>query len=511
MASRIIQAPAERVAYLRRLQLELDQRRIDQIRRGQGRAWHELARPKQLPPHHPRHHLPDSKGFRCGCEGNDNRYEVFLFCAGRGVGKTLAGANNISDLALEGCPVRPGGSCRDCPHTFLVSAPTRSDLKNTCFAAIVANLTDDEQANVNWSDLIITLRNGNMIRGISADTPERYRGPNLSGAWVDELGSFKYEDAWHQMQFALRIGQHPRIYVTTTPRPTKLIRSLFARDDGSVHVTTGSTRENEDNLSDSALAEMERLYAGTRLGRQELEGELLEDIEGALWTMADIDATRVRSEQMPDLVRVIVAIDPAVTSGEDADETGIVVAGEGDDGEGYVIADLTLRGTPDQCMRKAVGAYHRYQADCIVAETNNGGDYVQSLLRTVDPQIPYRKVTASRGKRVRAEPVSALYEQHRVHHVGSLPELEDQMVSWVPDSLEASPDRVDALVWALTELKGISVGHWISAYDVEYCTSCLEPFVRAGKTKCPHCQAPIPPGEGEQGLNGAAANGHALV
>jgi predicted phage terminase large subunit-like protein len=501
---RVVLAPADRLAYLRELITELDARAAAQIRAGTGRAWHDLARPKQLPPHHPRHHLPDANGYSCGCAGGDTDYEVFLFCAGRGVGKSLAGANNIVDMALEGCPVVPGGRCRDCPHTFLVSAPTHSDVKNTCFGAILANLANDEMVACNRSELIITLRNGNMIRGISADNPERYRGPNLSGAWVDELGSFRYEDAWHQMRFALRIGRRPRIYVTTTPRPTRLIRELFGRDDGSVHVTTGSTRENAANLSAVALAELERQYAGTRLGRQELEGELLEDIEGALWSRGDIDTTRVRMDEVPELARIVVAIDPAVTSGEDSDETGIIVAGEGRNQEGYVLADLTMRGTPDACMRKAVSAWYQYEADCVVAEVNNGGDYVRDLLRTVDPQVPYKSVRASRGKRTRAEPVSALYEQHRIHHIGAFPDLEDQMCQFVTGVDGGHDDRVDALVWAFFELKGIAAGSWTGAYGVVYCESCSQPFLPAGREKCPHCQAPLPADDDERGLGEAA-------
>src|SRR6185437_11340321 len=198
---------------------------------------------------------------------------------------------------------------------------------------------------------------------------------------------------------------------------------LVSRKDGTVHITRGSTWENSANLSPAAIAELKRRYGGTRLGRQELDGELLEDAPGALWRRADIDAARIRHDEVPDLIRVVVGVDPAVTSGEDSDETGIVVAGESDGGHGYVLADYSMRGTPDEVMKKAAWAYHFHQADRVVAEANNGGDYLGTVLQHVDPNVPYGVVRASRGKAIRAEPVSALAEQMRLHHVGCFPEL----------------------------------------------------------------------------------------
>lgn len=243
----------------------------------------------------------------------------------------------------------------------------------------------------------------------------------------DELCAWRYETTWHEgLVPALRKGEKPRIVVTTTPRPTKLIKDLLGRKDGSVHVTRGSTWENADNLSATALLELKRRYEGTRLGRQELEGEVLEDIEGALWQRSMIDADRVKPSDVPDLSRVVVAIDPAVTSNEDSDESGIVVVGYAGD-HGYVLGDYSVQGTPNEVINKAVHAYRVHDADVIVAEVNNGGDWIGSLLRTVDTNIPYDTVRASRGKAIRAEPVSSLYEQHRMHHVGSFPQLEDQM------------------------------------------------------------------------------------
>jgi phage terminase large subunit-like protein len=417
----------------------------------------------------------------------DDDWSVFLILTGRGWGKTQSGANWIIEQALR----HPGSD-------WAVVAPTFRDTKKTCFeglSGLLAMLQPGEMVAYNRSGLELTVAGGSRIFGYSADQPERLRGSNLSGSWCDEIGSWRYPATWYEgLVPALRIGAHPRVVVTTTPRMVPLVRDLAGRDDGSVHVTRGSTWENSENLSQTALDELRRRYDGTRLGRQELEGELLEDVEGALWTHMDIDATRTTLAKMPQLIRVVVAIDPAVTSGEDSDETGIVVAAEGSDGEGYVLADLTMRGTPDACMRTAVRAYAQYEADCIVAEVNNGGDYVRDLLRTVDRQVPYRAVRASRGKRVRAEPVSALYEQHRVHHVGVFPDLEDEMCTWTPDS-PVSPNRVDALVWAIVELRGLSAGGWMSSYGVIRCEACGEAFLIAGKDRCPHCRHPMPPAE----------------
>jgi phage terminase large subunit-like protein len=481
----IVQAPADRLAYLRQLLAEKERHDAQLISSPSRRKWRQLARPKQLPPDDPGHHLADVHGRRCGCAGPDERFHIWLNMAGRGTGKTWVGSNWIVEQALA----NPDSE-------WAVIAPTFRDAKKTCFegsTGLLAAVQPGELTDYNRSALAVTVTGGARIFGYSAEQPERLRGSNLWGAWADELGSWRYSATWYEaLTPALRKGAKPRVVVTTTPRPVALVRDLASRIDGSVHVTRGSTWENADNLSESALAELKRRYAGTRLGRQELEGELLEDVEGALWAMSDIEATRVTLEQVPELVRVVVAIDPAVTSGEDADETGIVVAGEGSDGEGYVLADLTFRGTPDACMRRAVNAYRQWEADCIVAEVNNGGDYVRDLLRTVDPQVPYRAVRASRGKRVRAEPVSALYEQHRVHHAGIFADLEDQMITWVPDLLE-SPDRVDALVWAMSELRGISAGSWLTAYDTSYCHACEEPFTLGVRSQCPHCKAPVRP------------------
>ncbi len=259
------------------------------------------------------------------------------------------------------------------------------------------------------------------------------------------------------MMFGMRLGPNPRGVVTTTPQPLRLLRELIAEDGKSVHVTRGSTYENLGNLSTSFRRTITK-YEGTRLGRQELHAEMLDDVEGALWTYALIEHNRVA--KAPELVRIVVAVDPAVTSSSESDETGIIVAGEGHDGHGYILEDLSGRYSPDGWAGIAVSAYHRHRADRIVGEVNNGGDLVETVIRGKDSNVSYKAVHASRNKQTRAEPVAALDEQSRIHHVGMFPELEDQMCNWVQGM--KSPDRVDARVWAISELvlEGSSVGFW---------------------------------------------------
>lgn len=264
----------------------------------------------------------------------------------------------------------------------------------------------------------------------------------------DELAAWRYPEAWDQLMFGLRLGDDPRVVATTTPRPTPLIRSLVTT--GTTHVTRGSTYDNRAHLAAGFLREIERRYANTRIGRQEIFGEILDDNPGALFHRSDIDKWRVR--EAPSLLRIVVAIDPAVSSDETSDETGMVIVGLGADLHAYVLDDLSGRYTPAAWARRAIAAFHSHRADRIVAEVNQGGALVEANLRTVDPRIPYKAVRASRGKAIRAEPVAALYEQGRVHHVGVLAALEDQLVSWDPTTAATSPDRLDALVWGITEL-----------------------------------------------------------
>lgn len=292
----------------------------------------------------------------------------------------------------------------------------------------------------------VTWPNGAMAVAFSADEPDRLRGPQHDAAWCDELCSWRYPEAWDMLSLGLRLGNDPRAVVTTTPKPIKILKTLLA--DPTTAVTRGSTYDNLANLARAFATEIIKRYEGTRLGRQELYADILEDVEGALWTRAMIEPLRV--SVLPPLIRVVVAIDPATTDSEESDETGIVIAGLGRDGHGYVIEDATIKASPDGWGRRAVDAYHRHQADRIIGEANNGGDMVEYVIRTVDADVSYRKVHASRGKQTRAEPIAALYEQGRVHHLGALGQLEDQMCTWVPGA--RSPDRMDAMVWALTEL-----------------------------------------------------------
>lgn len=300
--------------------------------------------------------------------------------------------------------------------------------------------------------------NGAIGTLYNAVEPDQLRGPQHDAAWLDEMAKWRYMDAtWDQVQFGLRLGDHPRQIITTTPRPLPLLKKLV--NDPSCYVTRGRTLDNADNLAQSAVDQMYERYKGTRLGRQELEGEILEDIPGALWNRTTIDESRLL-EAPYDLERILVAVDPAASSNEKSDENGIVVVGMSRDNDGYargyVLDDSSLRGTPEEWARKAVSLYRKYSADKIIAEKNNGGEMVESVIRSVDRSVPVKLVHASRGKHVRAEPISALYEQGRVHHCGRFDELEDQMCMFSIDNIRdantGSPDRVDALVWGLTEL-----------------------------------------------------------
>ena len=291
--------------------------------------------------------------------------------------------------------------------------------------------------------------NGAKATLYSGDEPDQLRGPQHDLAWADEPAKWKNAcAAWDNLELGLRLGNHPRVLATTTPRTIPLLKRLLG-DAGTV-VTRGSTYENADNLAPAFLERVKTRYEGTRMGRQELHAEMLEDVPGALWQLDNLEKYRVRAA--PPLSRIVIGIDPATTSGEDSNETGMIVAGKGKDGEAYVLEDLSCRLSPDGWARRAIAAFRRHKADRIVAETNNGGELVEGVLRTVMPNVPYRRVHASRGKAVRAEPISALYEQGRVHHVGFWGALEGQMCSFTPERLEGSPDRVDALVWCLTEL-----------------------------------------------------------
>lgn len=389
--------------------------------------WLETAREKQLEP-----------------QGDFN---VWLILAGRGWGKTRTGAEDIALYALR----NPNSICA-------VVAPTHGDLRRVCFggnSGLLSIIPDECYAKSRdfkgYSSSLseIRLHNGSKIVGYAAQEPERLRGPQFHRAWCDEIAAWRYPEAYDQLMFGLRLGDNPKCVITTTPKPTPLIKQLVERED--TFVTTGNTFENEKNLAPSALKMLRERYEGTALGRQELYAEILEDLEGALWSQKLIEESRLSEDTDRELSKIIVAIDPAVTANADSDETGIVVVGKDHNNEYYVLDDLSGKHSADKWGRIAINAYYEWEADRIVAEVNNGGDLVERLLRNIDPNVPYRSVHATRGKLVRAEPIAALYEQRRVHHMGIYPELESQMCTYTGDT-NISPDRMDALVWGLTEL-----------------------------------------------------------
>jgi predicted phage terminase large subunit-like protein len=371
-------------------------------------------------------------------------WRVWLLLAGRGFGKTRTGAELV----------RSRVGAWQARHVALV-APTAADARDVMVegeSGLLSIGMAEHRPVYEPSKRRLTWPNGAIATLYSADEPERLRGPQHDFAWCDELAAWRYPEAWDMLMFGLRLGRDPRVVVTTTPRPTKLIKALIA--DPTVVVTRGATAENRRNLAPTFLEQIVRRYEGTRLGRQELEAEILEDVPGALWSHGLIEAARVAS--LPALTRVVVAIDPAVGSDEHSDETGIIVAGKDAGGHGYVLADVSGRYAPTEWARTAIAAFAAHGADRVVAEVNNGGEMVEATLRVVDPGVPYTAVHAARGKVARAEPVAALYEQGRVHHLGAFARLEDQMCGFTHDFDRAasgySPDRVDALVWALSEL-----------------------------------------------------------
>jgi phage terminase large subunit-like protein len=294
----------------------------------------------------------------------------------------------------------------------------------------------------------ITWPNGAIATYYSSDKPEQLRGPQHDCGWADELASWRYVDAWDQLQFGMRLGSDPRIVVTSTPRPIKIIRDLLAL--ASTVVTRGSTFDNAGNLAKQFLDVIVARYQNTRLGRQELYAQLLEDVEGALWNHAMLEADRVKV--CPALKRIVISVDPSVSEDGTGDACGIIAAGRGVDNHGYCLEDGTLNASPDGWARRAVSMFHKWKADRIVAEANQGGALVKTTIRTVDPDVPISLVHASRGKFARAEPVSALAEQHRLHMVGMHAPLEDELCDWTPVSGDRSPNRLDAYVWGFTEL-----------------------------------------------------------
>lgn len=378
-------------------------------------------------------------------------WHAWLCLAGRGWGKTRTGGQYANDEAKR----LPGS------RGALVGA-TAADVRDVMIngeSGILAKSPPWFRPTYEPSKRLLTWPNGTIATTYSAEEPDRLRGPQHHWYWADELAAWQYPEAWDMLMFGMRLGLHPRGIVTTTPRPTPEIRALVKDSSTHLYEHALSTYDNEDNLPESFLHTIVAKYEGTRLGRQELYAEILDDTPGALWKRATIEAGRVKSH--PELKRVIVAIDPAVSTKDNSAETGIVVVGIGDcackkgkpEVHGFVIQDDSGNYTPLEWAKKAIGAYRELGAHRIIAEVNNGGDLVISNIESVDPTVHPFPVHATDGKRTRAEPVAGLYEQGRIHHVGVLSKLEDQMCTWAALTTgERSPDRVDALVWGVSYL-----------------------------------------------------------
>ena len=400
---------------------------VDMVhRRALKRHWPFWARPEQLAP-----------------EGD---WRVWLVMAGRGFGKTRAGAEWVRGIA------EVDGQAR-IALVGATMAETRAVMVEGASGLLAIAPPGKRPA---WEPSLHRLRwaSGAIATLHSAAEPEGLRGPQFSHAWCDEIAKWPFGiAAWDNLAMALRLGDRPRAMTTTTPRPIPLLRALIAQPD--VVVTSGRTIDNADFLPGDFLAAMDGLYAGTRLGRQELDGELIEEVEGALWPRALIERCRVR--EMPEAARVVIGVDPPAGAGAGSDACGIVVAALGCDGHGYVIEDASVQGlAPEGWAAAVVAAARRHGADRVIAEANNGGAMIESVLRAGEAGLPVRLVHASRGKAARAEPVSVLYERGQVRHVGAFPALEDEMAGFTLagryDGPGRSPDRADALVWALTAL-----------------------------------------------------------
>ena len=421
--------------------------------------WTAMARPGQLEP--------------------PGDWSVWLLMAGRGYGKTRAGAEWVRSQMCGPTPLAPGRA----RHMALVAetaADARDVMVRSTLGGILAVHPPEFRPSYIESRRILEWPNGAIAHTYSAEDPEQLRGPEHDAAWSDELGKWRYaDDTWDMLQFGLRLGNNPRQLVTTTPRPIPLIRELLKGEaSGDTVVTRGSTYDNRANLSEKFIRKMGERYEGTRLGRQELHAELLDDVVGALWTNAMLDRRSEHNpkgagmrpdEELPDMRRVVVGVDPSGSSGEAAperrkdteddreganDDIGIVAVGLGVDDYIYVLQDATCQEGPAGWAARVVQTFDRQDADMVVGEANFGGAMVEHTIRTARRNIPYRAVHASRGKVVRAEPVAALYEQGRVRHVGSLSRLEDQMKNMTRTGYvgSRSPDRLDALVWAISDL-----------------------------------------------------------
>jgi phage terminase large subunit-like protein len=390
--------------------------------RRQAESWHFNRRGPQMPP--------------------PGDWRVWLLMGGRGSGKTRAGAEWVHALASARPQIR-----------IALVAETLGDAREVMIDGVsgICRIAGRSRPEFEASRRRLVWPNGSIGQIFSSEDPESLRGPQFHLAWCDELGKWKHaQETWDMLQFGLRLGEDPRVLVTTTPRPVPLLRAMAA--EKTTVVRRIRTADNAQNLSPGFIAAMAERYGGTRLGRQELDGELIADREDALWSRARLEAIRLR--QTGPLSRIVVAVDPPATASA-ASVCGIVVAGLDATGRAVVLADCSVTGaSPAGWAGAVVRAFRRFDADRVVAEVNQGGDMVSAMLRSVDANLPVTTVRATRGKFLRAEPVAALYEQGRVAHAAAFAELEDQMCDFGPDGLSSgrSPDRLDALVWALTAL-----------------------------------------------------------
>ena len=403
-------------------------------------AWGKDARDDQQPP------LEDET------DKEFIDWNIWLFMGGRGAGKTRAGAEWVRERALglhDGPFDKP-------PLRIALVAPTYAEARSVMVEGVSGLLSlnwgDDERPVFESSRRLLTWPNGSQAQIFTAEEPDGLRGPQFHAAWCDELAKWRHARAtWDMLQFGLRLGETPRQVITTTPRPMPLLKELLKRDD--VIVTHAATQANAKHLAPGFLKAVRAQYAGTLLGRQELGGELIEDNPAALFQRSTIEHARV--DASPELARIVVAVDPPASKTRTSNACGIVCAGLGRNGRGYVLEDATIAGaSPSRWAGEAIAVYRRWGADRLIAEVNQGGDMVETVLREIDQDVAYRPVRAHIGKRLRAEPVAALYEQGRVSHTGTFAALEDEMCNFeqVAAASAQSPDRVDALVWAISEL-----------------------------------------------------------
>jgi predicted phage terminase large subunit-like protein len=396
--------------------------RLEQQRRAKASekyCWDSLARPEQRIP--------------------DTNWKNWLILAGRGFGKTRTGSETIRTLVTHNKINRialVGGAIDEVLSVMIFG---QSGIMNIYPKA--------DRPTYNHKNKSLQWANGTTAQVFSAHAVEKLRGPQFDFAWIDELAKFRNaQDVWDQLQLCLRLGTHPRCVITTTPRPMDLIKNLM--NEPSTHITRGTTFDNAANLAQSYIDQIKKQYAGTSIGAQELYAEILSQTQGALWNR---DMIRY-CDNYGDFTRIVIGIDPAATHTDKSDETGIVVAGLTEDGTVYVLNEVSGKYSPFEWGNIAVELYHKHQADRIVAEINKGGDMVERVIKSIDPKVSFKSVRATRGKTLRAEPIAALYEQKKVFHSRPLTLLEKQLCEYTAHNTSKSPDRLDALVWTITEL-----------------------------------------------------------